>query len=391
MNAEKKKTALTENKIFVLLLLLIMLAGLAATLFFPDDINGYENRYAYKIAPPTLSSVADGSFQDGVENALSDQVQFAAAAKKVYNFTVAVAAAPATMALEDYFGADDYVYYNGSRFYNGKILFYTYSLAERSAALDAKAENINETAAKHPELEFFVYYIEKDTDIDMISGVKPGLSDYFLPQINIPEENKGCFRVDSFDVFDKYFYDTDHHWNYKGSYLGYTQVLSMISGDEAIKPDGVYPSGQCCSGSKTFGMGNFFKDEMSIYRFDYPAMTITVNGVPAEDYGAQSRLIAGEIDIPTYGEVYGGDFGEIIFDTGKEGENLLVIGESYDNAILKLLASHFSKTYSVDLRYYAANMGADFDFDAYVAEHSIDKVLLIGNIDYFVMSEFSLR
>lgn len=42
MNAEKTKTALTANKIFVLLLLLIMLAGLAATLFFPDDINGYE-------------------------------------------------------------------------------------------------------------------------------------------------------------------------------------------------------------------------------------------------------------------------------------------------------------------------------------------------------------
>ncbi len=35
MNAEKAKTALTANKIFVLLLLLIMLAGLAATLFFP--------------------------------------------------------------------------------------------------------------------------------------------------------------------------------------------------------------------------------------------------------------------------------------------------------------------------------------------------------------------
>ncbi len=35
MNAEKTKTALTANKIFVLLLLLIMLSGLAATLFFP--------------------------------------------------------------------------------------------------------------------------------------------------------------------------------------------------------------------------------------------------------------------------------------------------------------------------------------------------------------------
>lgn len=59
-------------------------------------------------------------------------MQFAAAAKKVYNFTVAVAAAPATMALEDYFGADDYVYYNGSRFYNGKILFYIHILSCRT-------------------------------------------------------------------------------------------------------------------------------------------------------------------------------------------------------------------------------------------------------------------
>lgn len=391
MNAEKTKTALTVNKIFVILLLLIMLAGLAATLFFPDDINGYENRYAYKIAPPTLSTVADGSFQDGVENALSDQVQLAEQAKKAYYFATGMVAAPATRALEGYFGADGYVYYNGSKFYNGKILFYTRILADETAGFDARIADINETVAQHPELDFFVYYIEKDTDIEMIGAVRAGLSEYLLPQINLPEENKGCFRVDSFDVFEKYFYDTDHHWNYIGSYLGYTQVLSMVSGDEALKPEGVYHSGRRFSGSKTFGMGGFFTDEMSIYRFDYPAMNITVNGAPADDYGAQSRLIAGEVEVPTYSEVYGSDFGEVVFDTGREGENLLVIGESYDNAILKLLASHFSKTYSVDLRYYAANMGTDFDFDAYVAEHDIDKVLLIGNVDYFEMSEFSLR
>ena len=58
MNAKKTKTALTANKIFVLLLLLIMLAGLAATLFFPDDINGYENRYAYLRRLPPLPTEA---------------------------------------------------------------------------------------------------------------------------------------------------------------------------------------------------------------------------------------------------------------------------------------------------------------------------------------------
>jgi len=44
----------------------------------------------------------------------------------------------------------------------------------------------------------------------------------------------------------------------------------------------------------------------------------------------------------------------------------------------------------VDLRYYEPHMGEAFDFSAYTAEHAIDTVLLIGNIDYYVMSEFML-
>ena len=68
-----------------------------------------------------------------------------------------------------------------------------------------------------------------------------------------------------------------------------------------------------------------------------------------------------------------------------------VLGESYDNAILKLLSESFDKTYSVDLRYYEAKMGRSFNFSQYLQEHNISKVLLIGNIDYFVMDEFSIR
>ena len=82
----------------------------------------------------------------------------------------------------------------------------------------------------------------------------------------------------------------------------------------------------------------------------------------------------------------------MIFSTGQTGrENLLVLGESYDNAVLKLLASHFNNTSSVDLRYYEAYMGKKFSFSDYVKEHGITQVLLIGNIDYFIMDEFLLE
>ena len=116
---------------------------------------------------------------------------------------------------------------------------------------------------------------------------------------------------------------------------------------------------------------------MTIYSFDFPPMEIQVDRVES-DYGMQDELLRGELGWVSYGGVYGGDNGEVIFDT------------SYDNAILKLLASHFSKTYSIDLRNYEHTFGEKFDFDSYVREHDISKVLFIGDISFYTMSEFMI-
>ena len=120
-------------------------------------------------------------------------------------------------------------------------------------------------------------------------------------------------------------------------------------------------------------------------------MTICQNGEKTKDFGMQNEYFEKKADLPpvTYGKFYGGDMGEIIFDTGNtEKDSILVLGESYDNAILKLLASHFDKTYSVDMRFYKAYMGNDFNISEFVKEHSIDTVLFIGNIDFFINEEF---
>lgn len=118
-------------------------------------------------------------------------------------------------------------------------------------------------------------------------------------------------------------------------------------------------------------------------------MGIYVNRVKS-DYGSQDELLRGVLGWVSYGGVYGGDNGEVIFDTGKDGDNILIFGNSYDNAILKLLASHFSKTYSIDLRNYEHTFGEKFDFDSYVREHDISKVLFIGDISFYTMSEFMI-
>ncbi len=121
-------------------------------------------------------------------------------------------------------------------------------------------------------------------------------------------------------------------------------------------------------------------------------MTILINGIK-ENYGHQEEYLNGKSSEEiSYGAFYGGDDGEIIFDTGNSNkENILVIGESYDNAILKLIASHFNKTISIDLRNYVHCMDKEFNFSEYINDYNIKKVLFIGNVDFYTMEEFKIK
>lgn len=380
------------NGLFVGGILAILLAGLGKTVFLPNDINAYENRYAAKLPAPTLSGFLDGSFQEGVDSALADQVNLAENCKETYNLTssnyLRLVSGPV---LSHY--PDRYVNFAGKLMFGGYLTYYTRALSDMTQALDEKATNYNGYFAAWPGLDFYVYFIEKDTDINFETGEKVGACEYLFDRLDLPEDRLARFRVDSFDQFSGWFYRTDHHWNCNGSYQGYAQLLEQlgIEARAALPPRGGAVHIGDFSGSKATGIAASFSEPFYAYRFDFPDMEITVNGSPSPDYGRQGAFLSGQGGQPSYGSFYGGDEGEIIFSTGRPGlENLLVIGESYDNAVLKLLASHFNETYSVDLRYYKPYMGKDFNFSSYVKEHGIDKVLLIGNIDYFIMPEFKL-
>ena len=61
----------------------------------------------------------------------------------------------------------------------------------------------------------------------------------------------------------------------------------------------------------------------------------------------------------------------------------MILGDSYDNAILKALAAGFANTWSVDLRAYEADSGKRFDFLPYLEEHDIDTVIFIGGVKFY--------
>ena len=54
--------------LFIAVIVLALIAGIVRTVFFPKDINYYENRYCNKLIVPTISSFLDSSFQNSVED-----------------------------------------------------------------------------------------------------------------------------------------------------------------------------------------------------------------------------------------------------------------------------------------------------------------------------------
>ncbi len=386
------------HRLLPLLMLGFLLLGLVRTLFLPKDINYYENRSANKAPGLTLAAFRTSAFQDGMEDALNDQIPFAQHMKSLYNrVDTALLSSVLWSNLEQFPG--QYIKFKSVLlFHNGGEVYATYPtkvLSDLTDRLDEKAANYNACIAAHPELEFYLYFIEKDTDINFATGEKLGAYEYFAGQLELAEENMACFSVDSFDAYSQVFFRTDHHWNHQGAYEGYCQVMKLLGkADEVLVPTGEVTLPNPFSGSKTtyiLGSSTAIQESLTVHCFDFPPMDITINGAAAADYGNRERFLSLEDPAApvTYGAYYGGDEGQIIFDTGNDqGENILVLGESFDNAILKLLVPGFGQLHSIDLRNYARQNGEPFHLGTYVEEHGITKVLFIGNLDCFIMSEF---
>ena len=378
------------DRLWVLLLLAAMLLSLTKAIVRPKDVNYYENRPAAALPAFTVSGLLAGEDQDALEQALSDQTVGAQGLEQRYHrWTTAIQKWGLRAFMSQLQGR--YVAFQGMQLFDDYIVYSPIWPETEQPALAKKAENYNAVIAAHPELDFYAYFIEKDTDLDLESGVSTGASDDLLSRLDIPADHKAVFPVRSADDFKRFFYRTDHHWNCEGSCEAYRQLMPLLGKTASLQPVGPERIAGGMSGTKALlsAAEGLFTEDFYAYRYDFPPMEITINGEPVSDYGAQNAAYAdGEI---SYSLFYGGDDGEICFHTENPGAgSLLVIGESFDNALLKLLASEYENLYSIDLRNYETDVGKPFDIASYAAEHGVDAVLLIGNLDFWRSDAFLL-
>ena len=375
---EKFSTLLKVS--FVALLSLLFTCGFAKAVLFPVEISLYEQRALNLMPAFDMEDYLSGSMQTDRDAALGDQIQFSSYYKKLYNEFMAI--------VDRFFEQmrsetrDRYICCRGEHFFNGHMVDKYEPLAEVRDELTVTVERLNEIQSMLPETEFYLYYVNNDTDVDFATGDKSGVYDYLAENLRFGEENCGKFSFDSFEEYEQYFYYSDHHWNHEGSYLAYTQLAQMLGHEkEMLEPVDLVEVPGIFHGSRTLRVGaqDSF-DIMQAYIFEYPPMEVRVPDGSLTRYGDLDVLLERNPSEVSYVGVYGDNMGYMQLSTGNaEKDNILVIGDSYDNALLKLLASHYNTTHSIDLRYYSYFMTEPFVFTEYVKENNISSVLLVGS------------
>ena len=356
-----------------------------------NTISQLENRMLTKLPSPSTSGFFSGSFQEQLENALGDHVPFSENIRRTVRSAEAAILSFQQKALRQIFPSQSQNYTQiaeGYYSYAGDMhrIVEKPSLSEKDIpeTLYRFATKIESMANVHK----VIYWIDNSRSISFDFPREHNIRDIVLSLF--PNALTDVFSFEKYEEYCNLFYQTDHHWNHKGSYKGYTQILKLLRPDESpfpVSEEITFPlvfNGSYARQTSLLCADEFF----SIYRFDLPKMTTTMNGKRGT-YGRMDSYIKGRYsDDPLsnhYSNCYGGEYGEIVYSSNNtENGNLLIIASSYSNPINSLLAAHFDKTFVIDPRYYSKWADHSFDPEEYAREHNITDLLLLGDIDFFL-------
>ncbi len=147
------------------------------------------------------------------------------------------------------------------------------------------------------------------------------------------------------------FYATDHHWTAEGAYTGYRVVCERLHLSTLPMPERASHSGFYGSFYARYPLP-WQKSDV----FSYPLMPdlrLIINGEEKQGYVDEDALQGRD----KYASLFYGNHGrmELVNPEVPSGE-LLVIKDSYANALLPLLSQHYHRIIVIDPRYYPENI-----------------------------------
>lgn len=384
---------------FSLVIGVVVLTGIASSAHLPlpawlknpSAASQLEGR-TYEPRPSlSLASLADGSFQDSFEQYVSDRIplrdQALMANAALQRQLISLAAAP--------FGYSVYPTYYGSQTVYDEDADMTAPLPERKGeaqekAYEATAGALRSFAAGHPGLNMVfceadrLEYSGANPSALLVSDAidRPYVRENFLEKL--PENMQVVdLEVSGKDVFVTDYFRSDHHWNVNGAYKGYLKILDALLPNAT--PVTVY-------GTRSWDNVPFFgsnsrvglcevveHDVISDLEYDESNFVVYVDGneEPMEALRHRDAYDEGEVSADRYQNLYAEyfhtDFSLIeIKNLDKpEGEDIVLVGDSFSNAMERFVAEHYRTTYVIDPRRHPGTLGQ------FVDEHGVENVLFV--------------
>ncbi len=367
------------KKITVLAFALCLAMFFVLVFLMPTDDNASvkENRPMAEMPELTWDSFFSGKFAADFETYLSDNVGFRSVftdigsrIEKLRGFN-----AKAKNQVLDLS--------NGSRLaiVDGKILEV---FRESPAVRDAYIAAVNGIGATLPE-GTSAYLLMVPTQIEFDTSEYAKLSDGQKATIDaVYGALNGVTGVSVYELLkehtDEYIYfRTDHHWTQRGAHYGYTALMNAMGEEPIPLSDMEWQSIDGFLGY-LFAQANLPELEQYADKIEY--------FIPGENYDVEAKIIEfGEIveyktkiyftpDVGgynNYGIFMGSDhpFARVTTNV-KNGKTALVIKDSYANALLPFLTSHYETIVVVDPRSYFGTLA-----DIY-SEYDVDDVIIIN-------------
>ncbi len=214
--------------------------------------------------------------------------------------------------------------------------------------------------------------LSKLTDLPLTIAVAPRRIDArtaVLPTLYSPEENKQVWaqllaalpEAVTFPTLTAaaHWYRTDHHWTTEGAFAAYGALAEQLH----ITPYGQTDFTPTVVSDRFYGTSHaaagipFLQaDRITLYRYETDGdMTLLLDGklAPFEGFYDFDKLQTRD----GFGVFFGGNYGTLEITGGTKRERLLVIKDSFANALLPFLARHFDLL-AVDPRYTAEPLSA---------------------------------
>ena len=383
MRLKKSKRWNANNCFFLVLLLAVFAVGCSAFIREETLYSDTEKRELATFEHFEVKDFVDGTFQTNFESALSDQFPFSENVR--VDYAQAVSNLP-DFGLRDKLCQGRYIELASDDRKRGVFDCDDYIVYMPEPLSEEKQQIVEENIAKYNHInelvDTYYYYVDDPSSFDFRTNKR--VNDYYgmLKEGLVGEKKLARLSYDDYAGYKGFFYKNDHHWDYRGSYQGYLDIAKMLGIEDVLAPADIYTNHEDFYGSYARTTNTYdFSEEFKFYDFKIPEHKVLLNGVPGEcshyeEYKKHEYEYSKTMNY--YAFVYGDDYAEVEFDFDNPSkENLLIISNSYSNAVNELIGQYFNKTYVIDLRAYKEEYGHDFVPSKYIKDKDINKTLII--------------